>query len=698
MSRYISKHEIKYYENQMNASMKNKKLYSSIALVLLLAQTGLPAFADVTTATTAPADTVTSDAIAESSQAATDNSSAASSNATSSSTETSSSASSQSSEASSASSAGNSSSSAMESSSSAPSSSSAAPSSSATNSNSSASSSSASSAVSSVTSSVASSGASSQAKSASVAPKQSVSTLAPSTARAIEGAASQYSSSTSLIPENGTAVNAVTVNSSTEAFIAQIGEQSRIIARNKGIYASVMIAQAILESGSGNSQLAAQDNNLFGVKGSYHGKSATFNTEEQTSTGRSYTISADFAAYPSTTEALIQYADLISSHYQDATKAKAGNYEDALKAIKAGGYATDTDYVSKVQNIIQAYGLTDYDYDTNYAQAQYQAVTPQSTSETTYATNANVKATGAGISGVQYNFVDDPTTKVTIKTFKSVNPALDTTVRLLGYATGKLNVATTYQDTAALISDSYVQALNIKLGANVADANGAVTNTKLVSKDASLIPGDIVYYTTADNQVAYGLYVGNGYVEQVTSVNSGTKAVLTALSGATVTAVRRVAPVVTKTKGAIQWESTIFKGNLVEPQNTVLLSKNLDGAYMSNNPYPDGQCTAYAWQYVYDNSNHRLALPNNLGNGQDWVASMIGYGYKADGKPHAGDIVSFAGGSFGSSPAYGHVAVVTAVNPDGTFNIAEGNYLGIWGHVRTNLTANSDTTFVTLTK
>ena len=58
----------------------------------------------------------------------------------------------------------------------------------------------------------------------------------------------------------------------TEKFISLVGESARTIAAENDLYASVMIAPAILESASGNSTLAqAPNNNLFGIKGTYHG-------------------------------------------------------------------------------------------------------------------------------------------------------------------------------------------------------------------------------------------------------------------------------------------------------------------------------------------------------------------------------------------------------------------------------------------
>ena len=63
----------------------------------------------------------------------------------------------------------------------------------------------------------------------------------------------------------------------TEEFIQEIGESARKVAKDKNLYASVMIAQAILESGAGNSKLSQKPNyNLFGIKGDYKGQSVFY--------------------------------------------------------------------------------------------------------------------------------------------------------------------------------------------------------------------------------------------------------------------------------------------------------------------------------------------------------------------------------------------------------------------------------------
>ncbi|MGG5314660.1 glucosaminidase domain-containing protein [Enterococcus sp. AZ072] len=157
-------------------------------------------------------------------------------------------------------------------------------------------------------------------------------------------------------------------NQTTEEFIHSIGKDAQIIAWDEGLYASVMIAQAILETGSGDSQLARPPHhNLFGIKGSYQGKNVSFNTQEDKGNGQLYTIQSDFRQYPSYKESLEDYAALLkkgisgnASFYQATWKGNAENYQAATKAL-TGKYATDTSYDKKLNALIETYQLTSYD-------------------------------------------------------------------------------------------------------------------------------------------------------------------------------------------------------------------------------------------------------------------------------------------------------------------------------------------------
>ena len=148
----------------------------------------------------------------------------------------------------------------------------------------------------------------------------------------------------------------------TEVFISQIGETARQLGQANDLYASVMIAQAILESNSGRSALsAAPHHNLFGIKGQYAGQSATMPTLEDNGKGNTYKINAEFRSYPSYFESLQDYvAVLKQGHFAGAWKSNTSSYQDATAAL-TGVYATDTSYYAKLNNIIETYNLTQYD-------------------------------------------------------------------------------------------------------------------------------------------------------------------------------------------------------------------------------------------------------------------------------------------------------------------------------------------------
>ena len=163
------------------------------------------------------------------------------------------------------------------------------------------------------------------------------------------------------------------VEASTAAaqFLRNIIPAAQNVARDKDIYASVMIAQAALESGWGTSALSKAPNfNLFGVKGSYNGQSVNMQTLEDSGGQNYYSIQADFRKYPSYQESLEDYADKIVNgisgaplFYSGAWKSKTNSYQDAT-AYLTGRYATDTAYGAKLNRIIEQFGLTKYDTET----------------------------------------------------------------------------------------------------------------------------------------------------------------------------------------------------------------------------------------------------------------------------------------------------------------------------------------------
>lgn len=161
-------------------------------------------------------------------------------------------------------------------------------------------------------------------------------------------------------------------------FIESIGYSASAVANENGLYASVMIAQALLESSYGNSQLASAPNyNLFGVKGSYMGQSVSMSTTEYLN-GEWIIMSDAFRVYGSYYESFQDHANVILStissygdyHYSGVWAGNTTSYMDATAAL-TGTYATDPNYAQKLNWLIETYGLTRFDTVSNASSYGY---------------------------------------------------------------------------------------------------------------------------------------------------------------------------------------------------------------------------------------------------------------------------------------------------------------------------------------
>ena len=153
-----------------------------------------------------------------------------------------------------------------------------------------------------------------------------------------------------------------------QQFLNKIIPAAQQATEGQDVYTSVMIAQAALESAWGQSALASEPNhNLFGVKGSYNGQSVNMYTLEDAGAQKYYGIYDNFRKYPSYKESMDDYVDKIINgikgapmFYAGAWKSRTNSYQDATRYL-TGRYATDTAYYSKLNRIIEQYGLTKYD-------------------------------------------------------------------------------------------------------------------------------------------------------------------------------------------------------------------------------------------------------------------------------------------------------------------------------------------------
>jgi flagellum-specific peptidoglycan hydrolase FlgJ len=159
--------------------------------------------------------------------------------------------------------------------------------------------------------------------------------------------------------------------------IKKVGALFTADQKKTGILASISLAQFILESGYGKSELAQKANNCFGMKKSlsgntwsgsvWDGKSIyTKKTKEQNKDGSYTSITADFRKYPSIEDSIADHSAYLLGAKNGSKKRYAGlkgckDYKKAAKIIKAGGYATSLTYVDKLCSIIEKWKLTQYD-------------------------------------------------------------------------------------------------------------------------------------------------------------------------------------------------------------------------------------------------------------------------------------------------------------------------------------------------
>ena len=124
-----------------------------------------------------------------------------------------------------------------------------------------------------------------------------------------------------------------------------------------------MMAQAIIESDFGQSDLSVQANNYFGIKGSYKGNSIEFPTGEYTSNGKHYMTDADFRSYPTIRDSIADNARLLKNGTTDNPQYYSGawttNTMDASEAAMSLSqtYATDMNYGIKLNHMISKYHL-----------------------------------------------------------------------------------------------------------------------------------------------------------------------------------------------------------------------------------------------------------------------------------------------------------------------------------------------------
>jgi LysM repeat protein len=141
-----------------------------------------------------------------------------------------------------------------------------------------------------------------------------------------------------------------------EAYLQKYASLAVKEMQRSGVPASITLAQGMLESSYGNSELAVKANNHFGIQchDDWTGKSY-----EHMDAGEL----RQFRQYKSVLESYADHSDFLAnkSRYSALFKLDRTDYKAWANGLKQAGYAEDPDYASKLIRMIEMFRLYEYD-------------------------------------------------------------------------------------------------------------------------------------------------------------------------------------------------------------------------------------------------------------------------------------------------------------------------------------------------
>ena len=143
-------------------------------------------------------------------------------------------------------------------------------------------------------------------------------------------------------------------------FLEDVAPAALISAHSHRIPPSIVIGQAIFESGWGRSNLAVNFNNLFGIKGTGEG-TVKIRTFERNSRNRRYGKWARFKVFETRGDAIYYHGRLLAKDRRYAAARANSHHWRAFMDKASKYYASDPNYTSKLGVIIEGYELDRWD-------------------------------------------------------------------------------------------------------------------------------------------------------------------------------------------------------------------------------------------------------------------------------------------------------------------------------------------------
>lgn len=158
---------------------------------------------------------------------------------------------------------------------------------------------------------------------------------------------------------------ALTETEIRQNFINELAPHAKELQAGYGILPSIILGQACLESNFGQSQLASEYKNLFGIKAYGDVPKVTLSTQEFVNE-QWVTIDGDFRVYDNWGASMDDHTQLFINGVDWNPQLYAGvltaaNYQEAAVALQSAGYATDPTYADKIISVIEQYQLNQYD-------------------------------------------------------------------------------------------------------------------------------------------------------------------------------------------------------------------------------------------------------------------------------------------------------------------------------------------------
>ncbi len=154
-----------------------------------------------------------------------------------------------------------------------------------------------------------------------------------------------------LLPEVSASQSPMTIQEYIETYRTIAMQEMR----RYGVPASIKLAQGILESGFGNSELALKANNHFGIKcHGWHGRGYLYDDDA---------LNECFRKYANPVESFLDHTQFLRSRprYAFLFDLSPTDYSAWAHGLRTAGYATNPNYPAKLIRVIEEYNLAEYD-------------------------------------------------------------------------------------------------------------------------------------------------------------------------------------------------------------------------------------------------------------------------------------------------------------------------------------------------